>query len=521
MEAKSAENISAPAAPSGSCRTGGSCGYALRIFPRCPQRRMLLLMLGFCLLLALVYLPQSQDFKLFGLYDQGAIVKANQLYWQHGWIPTRDFGYSYGLGSLLLGGTVLPLMDYSPWGHWLLMLAGQLALVAAVWSILTYLPMTRSLWLLVFISWPLWILPNYLTYMHVYEAALLTTAISLALRQRFGWALALCTLTLFLKPSMAYLLGTLLVVVWFWHYRADGWYRPGRLLSLLAPSLIVGGLGVALLALCFGLTVTLQSLLPLTGGRSYQAMDFGFFRAGRAFWLPQLGSITEYCSYYIFSPAAWWLLCTVGLLTALLHRPALWRNTPAGRLWLLAGGVHFAFIFLLYAWAGSWIYYSWALGLVSIATLLIWHKAWPAWGLAVLALVGQLTWYASINDAWQYKPRVTTAGQLWIYQDMQTELQEIQARTPPGTLWLTNGIMERMLPNVQTPHVWFLSPELLLPADLTRLRAQIQSAPCVVTYTIYDPRQEAWNWPDLADLRTHYTPVWSNRQFTIWMPAVK
>src|SRR5262249_12948200 len=142
-----------------------------------------------------------------------------------------------------------------------------------------------------------------------------------------------------------------------------------------------------------------------TGAQSYQRMNFGIFHAGRNFWYytgdPPDTSPPKFWNgiphHYFLTPALFWILAT--LLVWILGLRAgyrLWRGMqpghapprPADPTVFPLAALHAAFVFVFYAWDGSWTYYSYLPVLALLIGLQGHRQALMLRALAIVALAG-------------------------------------------------------------------------------------------------------------------------------------
>lgn len=489
-------------------------------------------------LLMLARLPQALDFKMFAFYDAGAALKADALL-ARGLRPTIDFAYSYGLLPLALGRGWFGLFGRTPLAYewltlaWGAIMVGGMARLARVWK--------WNWWQtgLGILALPIALPTFYLNQTHVMEAALLVHAIAFQARGRRTTALALLTACLFVKPSLAYVYGLLLVsrIVldhWVAVQSAESdrpsipipWWRDAW--TALWPAAL-GGLILAIwLGLTFGGLPLWQTLLPLQAGASYRAAHFGFFfGVGRAFWVRPWPE-------YFNTIAGFWLAATLvmaamAVATVVRWLPRLWRRRAPSRMaaptisasgleaWLCLAALHLTFIFVFYAWKDSWVYYSY-LPVLGVVTSLGWIvapvpgylAAWRTWwrgllpaGLAALAISGQWTRVEGAYWAWHWRHAPELAG-LWTYDQLAEDFHKVRMATAGHkTFWLINGDLDEMCPGIQTGESWFLSPALPLPREIAEVRRKIAEAQMVVRFRELGDL-DPWWWDDFAAARAAF-----------------
>lgn len=496
------------------------------------------------ILILIAALPGVADFKKFGFYDEGAWLHMDALY-AAGKVPTVDFGYSYGMLPLLLGHAWFSIFGRTPWAFVAFVTLCNLITAWGVASILAvivppgagerrtwpWLPIALTCLLL-----PYAIFPSNYSLMHPLEMMLIVLALALQIRGRYGAALAFATLAVLTKPTMGYVLG-LLLLLFAWRMR-KGW-------RVVIPPVIAGICG-CLLELCtLGWAPLKNNLLPLTGGKSYRAMNFGFFHAGRDFWWHFAGSPLGTLEYYLNTPVLMFFAGT--LLTWVAAGPALARiakrriatplndadpSAPDLDATLITIAIlHAVFIFALYAWSGSWTYYSylWIIGLLIVilrprskvdfaggaARWLTTPRARIA-AVAVFAALGLWAKCAQYMGQWTGMERKGDTAGLWTYPEFWNDAEEVREMARGRhALYLVNGNLPAFWPEAQIPAVWFLSPDIQTPAEIAAIEKQIAAADMVILLREYDPRQEAWNWPEFKEQRDEFALA-RDGQFQIW-----
>ena len=181
--------------------------------PHQPSQRTILFVLAGVFLLTLgLQLPGVMDFQKFGFYDEGAWLRLDQLF-AGGRVPTVDLGYSYGMLPLMLSRGWFAIFGRTPWAYLGFMTACNLLSVAAIGVILHA---AGSSWRRVgaaCVLLPLAVMPNNYSLMHPLEMMLILWALAWQFRGRYGLALVFAVGAVFTKPSMAYVLGLLLLIL--------------------------------------------------------------------------------------------------------------------------------------------------------------------------------------------------------------------------------------------------------------------------------------------------------------------
>jgi hypothetical protein len=148
---------------------------------------------------------------------------------------------------------------------------------------------------------------------HAFEAVLLVHALAEHARGARNTALALVVACAFVKASMAYVYGLLLLAL----FGREIWRKTRRVYSGLATRARTRcGNWIALRGGAAGLLWCTRFACradPKRGQKDYALMNYGFFRGvGRNFWARQGATL----NYYLGRFAGSWLVCTALLVTA-------------------------------------------------------------------------------------------------------------------------------------------------------------------------------------------------------------
>jgi len=236
----------------------------------------------------------------------------------------------------------------------------------------------------------------------------------------------------------------------------------------------------------------------------------------------------------VFGPATFWIAASLTLwalglaaLVRLARRNPRPTDPPVATLALL----HAAFVFKFYGWEGSWTYYSYlpVLGiLVGLSGRGIGvladdparpRRPWLLYTLITLGGLGLVGRYEEAFSRWMGMSRSPDTAGLWAYQDERHESRQVRAMAAAHhTLFLVNGTLTTLWPEVQTPPVWFLSPGVLLDQEFETVRQKMRAADMIVLYAQYDPKQEAWTWDEFAKERALFeeNPVWSGHYYRVY-----
>ncbi len=462
----------------------------------------------------LAQLPTIYEFANFIFFDPGVTLRTDKLLAQ-GYIPTVDFGYPYSLLPLIAGRAFFALAGRTPAAYLLFMFLTEAAILVGLWRLSKH-----SGWLIaafVIAAMPHAIIPVYVHLTHPLEAALIVHTIADLAAGRRARALALATACLFVKPSMAYVLGFLIIVLAIVHLvrQRNDWKS---FLTFLRPAIITGVMCVVISSAYFGLIPTISALIPINGAQSYKALGFGFFGNGRTFWLPKLGSTAQFAKYYSQTPAGFWIVCTLliavfGIISLL---KLLNNSTEKHETVAIVAICHFVFLFTFFGWPGSWTYYS-SLLVAGTALGLKTFRARPVLvaGLILIALAGNIERFQITTNAWKWMKRSPESAGLWAFQNQQEEWNHARALAGDRRLfYFNNGCAELLYPNIDSPISFFLSPDQQAPVEFDRIRQQLDQAAVVVTFN-QAPVLDPWNWPEFAAQREKFEETWRGVYVTV------
>ncbi|NOT63062.1 MAG: hypothetical protein HOP19_22875 [Acidobacteria bacterium] len=486
-----------------------------------PQQRagqpLLWLLLILHAALFLAQLPTIYEFATFAVFDPGSALRADQLIAQ-GFTPTIDFGYPYGLLPLMIGRAFFALVGRTPLGYVLFMFLAEAALLWGIWRLARNWHWLIALFLLA--ALPHIIIPVYVNLTHPLEAALIIHALVELVRGQHAKALAIATASLFVKPVMAYVFGFWVLALLVGQVRTLPNFRArwSSFFSMLRPAAVTGMVCGSISVMRFGWSATANALLPLNGAQSYKAHDFGFFANGRIFWLPKLGSAAQFARYYAFTPAGFWIVCTLLLAVFGFQSWLKWKQTREAQLqtMLVIAACHFCFLFGFFGWQGSWTYYS-SLLITGVALGCAVQRVRPALLvlLILLALSGHAARWQNTANAWRWMSRAPSSAGLWAFADLRDEWAK--ARTLAGErkiFYLNNGCAELLFPGIDAPVSFFLAPGSQTPGEFERIRTQLKNAAVVVTYN-QSPVLDPWNFEEFADERKAFVETWHGVYLTV------
>lgn len=335
--------------------------------------------------LFIVRLPGTLSFNSFAFFDTGANLTAQYLI-THGLRPAVDFSYFYGLLPLLFGRFWFGLFGLTPRACVALV---PLMDIFIVWGLVRFAVNVRLNigGVLLLCATGFLIIPSsFLNLTHGIEPIFIIYALADQAAGNRRRALALATFCVFVKPSMAFFLGfVLLVFILVEAARARGQF----LLDVLHdtwPAALSGLCAALAIALAFGWPSLVRSLFPFEGAAEYRAQGFGLFNeAGRPFLFP----VGVPWTYYLVNVAGPWALYTItliaGSLVVITKALKLGLTHPASEVSEVIGiclFLHLSFIFLFFGNEFSWMLYFYilVLGLAALAR----HSKW--WQIIVIVL---------------------------------------------------------------------------------------------------------------------------------------
>ena len=464
---------------------------------------------------AVLQIPYGFGLQPFAYFDAGWALSTNDLL-SEGLVPTQDFAYFYGLLTLTVDRIWFGLFGATP------MAQGMLCLVCAVASTHAVIRFARAaqlqrpaLWLLLVCS-PLAIMPGfYPSPTHALEHALLISALACQASGRRATALALATVCLFVKPTLAACYGPILVAVILFGVRPTPASWTKRLCELV-PAAIVGLAIGTLLTMQFGLEPLWATLLPIDGARFYASQNFGFFGAGRQFWWPEPFNAL----FYFLNPAPLFLVGSLVLALGTFRTAR--RGREADSTLITCALLHFAFVFFLFGNEMSWKYYPYLLvfGLCSVVngplekpllTKLLIALALTGQSLftlicAIMFFGGQLSSGPIRNEA--------TVGLMASGEDQKSwaHVREIAANDRVLVL-VPVSACRVMMPELDSPKCWYLLKPIARPAEFDRVNAQIRAANWLVIPT--GPGERLDTWPEFADSIAPFRVVETHSTFLL------
>lgn len=500
-------------------------------------------------------LPQTLTFNDFAFFDTGSNLTAQYLI-SHGYRPALDFGYPYGLLPLLFGRVWFGICGLTPIAC---VAVTPLMDLLIIWGFVRFaanLKLNLAGVLIILLTATLTIPSSFLNLTHIIETTLLIHALADQAGGNRRRALALATVALFVKPSMAYFLGFVLVAF----IAADLLRSRAQLLRAFGAEIYPAALsGVAtgsILVASYGLAPLIQTVIPTEGREIYRAQGFGFFNgAGRLFLAPPGVS----WSFYLVSKSGLWILYTLVLALAALiiarRASGYFGNadqtdrTP--EVILTCAALYLSFLFFFFGNASSWEYYFFiiVLGLAAVARLGIrWEVLVGCLAFAIpitkvnKAIVQRLApahreafvsneiptpdtvaaRVSPIETGFGYKlwsttsPSPETAG-LWTTPAERGEwikvLAMIKGHDPSMLEYY--GCANLLSPEFSPPTALYLVRGDFTPIDLHRELTQLQAAPTIVM-----PRWQGRLLDDIPEIgalvRREFVPVFQGDWFIVY-----
>jgi hypothetical protein len=462
--------------------------------------------------------PSDMFFDRFAFFDNGANLTLQYLT-SIGYRPAIDFGYHYGLLAALIGRVWFGCLSATPSAYQWLMLTGGVLFAWALARIFAGRKIGGAGLALLIVSLGFAFQSNYPNLAHCVEAVILAHAVAAQIRGSNRTALALVTIAVFVKPSMGYVFGGLLLLLNALEIlREDGAFRD--FVAMIVPSAIIFGvLSVALIS-AYGGRSFLFTIVPIEGVSLYRAVHFGFINGpGRYLWNPAGRPLV----LYFTDIPGFWMASTVYLEIAAIAQTWKYvcekRLERSGEVIITCAILHLAFMFLFFGSGASWIYYSYLLAIgCGLAT-----EMGTGWRLAAvpLCVLALLSWsgIAAFNYR-QWKttsPGPMTAG-LWAPPAEAIEWNTVAGLAHQEKMVVvdTKGAVELMFPEFGRPVSMFLDPGLMTKEDVARKAAQISGASAfVVPQTVleYGGLPDA---PEIAAAMKDFDLEWKGNFFEVY-----
>ncbi|MCS7020554.1 MAG: hypothetical protein NZU63_01850 [Gemmataceae bacterium] len=482
-------------------------GYARKVKPPMRKDHIVFFFLACGFYFVAMY-PYTMGFRRF-YFGDSAWPYTVELLLQEGKIPTVDFAYFYGLPVLIFNKFWFALFGMTPWALLYLYIAGIVVSMIGVVRIVTALQLDRLGSFIVVVAGPVIVNAGHLllTPVHILEPLLLIHALAAQLYGRYALSLLLVTIAAFVKPSLAYVYGLLLVF-----QIVTGWLPHGtpplseRLRWLLPAAGAAAFLSVATIA-WFGWQPFLATQIPWNAGKAYADFGHGFFYGvGRNLWWPQPWKP----AHYFFTIAGAWLIATVVLLLGMLVSVRHW-HTPVGRYVLTCGILHCIFVCFLFGNEWSWIYYPYLLFIPAAAILDrgIKREIRPIYSSTImlsLIIIGFLLFSVILRgsidavDLWANCHRNSQTNNMYACKDEKQAWAEVMELAKSQKVFVLNrtSAVHWFSPPVNGPRVWVLIRSIAAPGEIERIQEQIAAANVIVRPRWHD--NHLFDWPEFAPL---------------------
>ncbi len=480
---------------------------------------------------AVLKIPHDMNLFMFAFGDRGSWLVVQYLT-SHGYRPTIDFGYPYGLLPIMAGRAWFGMLGLTPIAFNLAMTTGGVAMAWGLARFSSAMCLSRAGLALMFVAIPIAIQPSLPSLAHLVEAVLLCLALGEHSCGNRGAALAFTVAACFAKAALAYLYGLLLIVL----IVADcGKYRSpaasdsaarmdwSMLRRTLTPAAVTGVTLIAILGSVYGLRPLTASLLPLNGIEIYKTLHFGFFTPwSRTFWDPRGVSIGDYFA----TVAPFWMGATLWLVVAGAWAGwRLWTSPCSDELPRAPHEIIFCcavlqtiFVLRIFGPPLSWTYYPYILVMgLAASSLLGSGAAIVALALTVVAFVAQVVNVGVAAAEWKLSAPSSVTGGLWADAGERSEWTTV-AHLIAGHRTVAVGIAggaSILFPDFEKPIGAYLAPAAATALEASRSIARIKAADMVVrpaSESIGDPISF---WPDLTRTLDGLDVIWKGRVYQV------
>jgi hypothetical protein len=471
------------------------------LWAQAPKRRSVLkLWLLFSAEMALLAIARRAidlSFSSYAFADRGSFLTVCDLV-AHGSRPAIDFGYPYGLLSIISAQAWFHVFGLTPQAENLAMLVCALF---ATWGLARFASGMRlgivGVVLLAVVL-PFTILPSYQSFVYALEASLLCNALAEQAAGRRANALAVATAACLAKPSMGYLYGLVLVLLivcdgWSGNFKAESRSVWRWILESFAPAAITGAVLLTILAAIYGTPSLVATVIPASGRSIYRAIGYGsIFFSGRGLWYEPKGGIT----FYLLTVSGFWIAASLWLLVAGLR--AGWRIACSYRIRAVprvedefvftCAVLHVVFVTTFFGAPTSWEYYSYVLVMGAAATSIRdAASARVVAGLVLLGFAGNFGHMQMALDAWRTTAPAPQTQGLWASAPERRAWARVLAATAGhDTVALTFQGCAVLLGPFAPPIGAYLVPHEALPAEVRRTFYRVEHASMVFAVTTSD-----------------------------------
>jgi hypothetical protein len=483
------------------------------------------------LAIATLRIPHDFGLFMFAFGDRGSWLVVQYLT-AHGYRPTIDFGYPYGLLPIIVGLGWFRLFGLTPLAFNLAMVTGGLAMAWGLARFANAIRLNRAGQILMIVALPVAIQSSLPSLSHLLEAVLMCLALSEHSRGNRRSALALTTAACFAKAALGYLYGFLLIVLIVvdcsrgaevsLRSRLD-WNATGR---ALLPAVITGILLAAILGSIYGVGPLIASLLPISGMKIYKTLHFGFFTPwSRTFWDPSGLSVGNYFA----TIAPFWMGSTIWLALA-----GLWAGW---RLWSLpredqsirnrdeiifcCAVLQTLFVLRFFGPPLSWTYYPYILVIGIVATSVM--NSGSAIVTAALTVVAFVAQIVSVNIAvaeWKISAPVPLGAGLWAdagERDEWNTVSHLIAGHRAVAVGVAGGA-SILFPDFEKPIGAYLVRDEALPSEVAQTIEHIKTADFVVRPASESVGDPISFWPELTRTLDNLDVVWKGRVYQVCRP---
>ncbi|MEO6810789.1 MAG: hypothetical protein ABI353_16865 [Isosphaeraceae bacterium] len=471
--------------------------------------------------ISLLSLPKNYDLLRFAAEDaSGNLAVLDMLDW--GDRPGLDNGYPYGLLSIAFGQLWYGVLGRTPGAS----VAATMVANLVVGLTLGWFARVARIGIvgLVFLVAAMpFVVVDCISTTHAIEPALLSIALVEQARGCRGTALALVTAAVFVKPSMSFVYGLVLVVLILkdaWRSRSErpfGWFwlRP------FVPAATVGATMLIGLGWAFGFDSLLNSLFPTRVMEAYRACDYGFFRgqAGRGLLAPPGANL----GYYFGTVTTFWLIGSVILLAGGIEglvRRGGWSSANT-EIVATCAVLHAVFVSLFFAHSGSWFYYIYffVAGLAALAPRSRVHATLIILLATLAGLGGARTGLTSLKE-WRTKVRSEQTYGLYATPAVAHEWAEVRSRLGRSEAVVLSDCdgLGVFAPGFAPPRLFFLIVGMSPPGELERKRDQIETAKLVVEIN-HSNGHGPWledQWPIMRQALKDAEPVYRGLSFRLY-----
>lgn len=462
-------------------------------------------------------LPTSLDFDRWAFWDPGANLTVQYLI-LHGYSPTKDFSYHYGLLPLWIGARWFKLFGATPLSCLILESLCNVSIAYGFAVFACTLKLKAVGFALLIAALPFAAVTEYPNLAHAFEAALLCNAIAQQAHGRRSVALMFATIAIFAKPVMGFVYGFVLLVISFSSRERRTMKQAAR---TLAPSAVVSLAFCILLATAYGLRPLLSTILPVTGARAYGLSGYGILHSGRYFLFFPGARV----GYYLGTPVLFWIAGSVLLITAgcgclriLFARPAFQQISRIEELVLTCATLHLIFVLFFYGDASSWTYYCYILVMGIAATTAMDLSLRAFWALALIAILANKSAISWNYLRWRTWTRDSQIGGLWMSKEESAELAHIisLAASRSAGVVASNGAAELLLPGFEKPVSLYFTPGLFREADVDRKLAQLSKVSVVLVPAMKDLYPHFSPPHRIASTLSHFRLVWVGKSFKVY-----